>query len=187
MDLIGLTLIILTETIEGIEFREELLVILIIISPKEVIKSDEALLHGVGNNHDLVDLLHDVSLLIRSKLNLLGTSLLATSLDEGTLEHLTESLLSELASAPAISKSEGSSELGLLISDTDAHEEKELCKIHLAGLLAAKQTPDVLVHLTSFLISFAFLIEESIPLHFEDEAIRVVIAHLCESLLDLFV
>jgi len=180
-----LLLVLAAETVKGIKFFKELLVI--IVSCKEFIEGDEAKIVLVDDSHELVSLLLDVSLLVRSELDLLGASGFAALLKDGSLENLTKGLLGELTSALAVSKSKGSSELGLLISDTNAHEEKELGEVHLAGLLAAKQTPDVFVHFALLLVSVAFLVEEFVPMELVDEALRIVLAHLLESALDLFV
>jgi len=180
-----LFLVFATEAVEGIQILEELLVI--VISVKEVVKGDDAVHVLVNDLHELVGLLLDVSLLVRSQLDLLLAGLLTTLLKDGTLKNLAERLLGELASALAVSKGERGSELGLLISNTNTHEKKELSEIHLAGLLAAAQTPDVLVHFTLIFVTFTFLIKEAIPVHLVDNLLGVVLTHLLEGKLDLVI
>jgi len=180
-----LVLVLATETVKGIKILKELLIV--IVGSKEVLKSDDAITILVDDSHELVCLLLDMCLLLRSELYLLGAGLLTTLLEDGSLKNLTKSLLGQLAGALAVSKSEGSGELGLLISDTNAHEKKELAEVHLAGLLAAEQTPNVLVHLTLLLITVAFLVKEPIPVHLVDDLLGVVLAHLLEGKLDLMV
>ena len=180
-----LLIVFVAETIKCIQILEELFVI--IIGVKEVIKSDNAIGVLVDDLHELTSLLLDVHLLIRGQLDLLLAGLLATLLQDWSLKHLTEGLLGELASALAVGESEGRGELGLLVGDTDAHEQQELSKVHLARLVAAAQTPDVLVHVALLLVSFALLVEESIPVHLVNDLPGVVLAHLLKSKLDLMI
>jgi len=181
-----LNYLVLAEAIESIELVEEFLVLL--VGADELLEEDDAVAVGVYCLHELADLLLDVGLLVRSELDLLSGGVLATTLfEQGALKDEGELLGSELAGALAVSEGERGSELGPLVSDTDAHEEEELREVHHALLVAAKETPDVLVHLALFLVVLAFPIEEAVPVLFVDNVLGVVVAQHVEGLLHLHI
>jgi len=181
-----LNYLVLAEAIESIELVEEFLVLL--VGADELLEEDDAVAVGVYCLHELADLLLDVGLLVRSELDLLSGGVLATTLfEQGALKDEGELLGSELAGALAVSEGERGSELGLLVSDTDAHEEEELGEVHHALLVAAKEAPDVLVHLALLLVVLALPVEEAVPVLLVDYVLGVVVAQHVKGLLDLHI